>query len=95
MGNHLRKPARQFVLIGDGGDPITQMVSDLGAVVLDRAASPLVEPKIRGVDTELSGDEHSDLVRHIRTPSWKPTVAAVVLQQHREAQRRRATPPGK
>jgi hypothetical protein len=63
------------------------MVPDLGAVILDRAARPLVEPEIRGVDPELTSDEDDDVVRHLRTSARELAVAAVVLQQHRETQR--------
>ena len=41
------------------------MVPDLGAVILDRAARPLVEPEIRGVDPELTSDEDDDVVRYL------------------------------
>ena len=55
------------------------MVPDLGAVILDRAARPLVEPEIRGVDPELTSDEDDAVVRYFRTSARELAVAAVVL----------------
>ena len=56
-------------------------------MILDRAARPLVEPEIRGVDPELTSDEDDAVVRYFRTSARELAVAAVVLQQHRETQR--------
>src|SRR5664279_5008539 len=85
--NSLRQPDRQPLLICDGRDAVAEMVPDLGAVILDRAARPLVEPEIRGVDPELTSAEDDDVVRHLRTSPRELAVAAVVLRQHRETQR--------
>src|SRR5664279_30818 len=85
--NSLRQPDRQPLPIRNGRDAVAEMVPDLGAVILDRAARPLVEPEIRGVHPELTSDEDDAVVRHLRTSARELAVAAVVLQQHRETQR--------
>src|SRR6266849_4987128 len=71
------------------------MIPNLSAVILDRAARPLIEPEISGIDAELASQEDNDVIRHLSPAARKPAIPAVVLQQHREAQSGRSTPRGR
>ena len=70
------------------------MVTNLGPVILDGAASPLVETQITRRNVELAGKERDDLIPNLRPATREPAVPAVMLEQYRETQRRRATPTG-
>jgi hypothetical protein len=70
------------------------MIPNLSAVILDRAARPLIEPEISGIDAELASHEDNDVIRHLSPAARKPAIPAAVLQQHREAQSGRSPPRG-
>jgi hypothetical protein len=69
------------------------VLADLSAVVLHRAAGPLVEPQVRRRDIHLPGDELNGLVRKLRAARRKPGVLRVEPQEQREAQPRRPAFP--
>jgi hypothetical protein len=91
MGHIRCKPERQLLLIGDTRHAKTEVGTNLGAVILDRAARPLVKAKIRRQRADLPSYETDRGIRQIRTTAWKPAMPAVVLQQQSEPKRRRAS----
>ena len=62
--------------------------SDLRPVVLDGPSSPLVKTEIRSGHGNPAGHEGHYRIGEVRSAPRKPTVAAVVLQQQSEPQRR-------
>ena len=66
------------------------MLADLGAVILNRAARPLVKAQITDRHLHLAGNEVHRLLRQLRTAPGKPARPCVELQQQRETQLRRA-----
>jgi len=57
VGHVHREPSRHLLLVSDGGDTEAKVSADLGAVVLNRAAGPLVGPDLRTVHTDLACNE--------------------------------------
>jgi hypothetical protein len=60
-----REPSRHLLLVSDGGDPEAKMSADLGTVVLNRAARPLVGPDLRTVHTDLACNEVDHAIMQI------------------------------
>jgi hypothetical protein len=67
------------------------VASDLRPVVLDRAASPLVEPELGRLDTDVPGHELDRLARELAAAARKPAGPDVELQQQREPEPGRPT----
>ena len=57
---------------------------------LDLPPRPVIENQVRSGDTDLTGDELNRLISHCAPPGREPAGKGEVLQQHREAQARRA-----
>ena len=55
----------QLGLVSDGGDPEAKVSADLGAVVLNRAARPLVGPELRTVHPDLARNEVDHAIMQI------------------------------
>jgi hypothetical protein len=80
-GDVLGQPVRQVLCIIDAALPKAQMLTYLGTVVLDRAASPLVGRQVRGRDLHLQSDELHDFARQVVPVLWELAVIRVELQQ--------------
>ena len=63
------------------------MLAYLVAVVLDRAASPLIKTQIRRRDPDLPGDERDDLVGELRAARREAAMPRIELQQEDEPSR--------
>jgi hypothetical protein len=94
VGDVFRQPPRQPLRIGDAALPVAQMPADLGAVILNRAARPLVKAQVPGRHLHLTGHEVHRLLRQLRAAARKPTRPRIKLQQQRKTQPRRTTLAG-
>ncbi len=66
--------------------PEPQMAADLRPVVLDRAASPFIEPEVGCWHADLACDERHRLVIQFAPAAREPARPGVELQQQRESQ---------
>jgi hypothetical protein len=89
-----RQPRRQPLGIGHAALSEPQVLADLGAMELDRAARPFVELDFRGRDLDLGRHEAHHLVREIRATAGEAAVPGVELQQQSEARLRRSALAG-
>jgi len=67
------------------------MLTDLRPVVLDRAASPLVEAHVARLHADLPSHILHGFVRQLGPAPREPTHLSEKLQHHREAEPRRPT----
>jgi hypothetical protein len=84
-----RQPLRQLLGVDHPAHPKPQVITDLGAVVLDRPPGPVVQTKLRGRHLDLPGNVVDDLVSELCTPARESAMPRVELQQQREPQPRR------
>jgi len=78
-----RQPLRQLLGVGHPAYPKPEVIVNLGAVILDRPAGPVVQAKLRGRYLDLPSDVVDDLVGEFHPPSREPAMPRV-LQQQRE-----------
>lgn len=83
------QPPGQLVCVCHRAFPETQVRPDLGPVVLDGTAGPLIEAQVGRGDAYLAGHELHSLVRKLTTPAREPASPRVELQQQREPEPRR------
>nr|WP_208764829.1 hypothetical protein [Streptomyces brevispora] len=85
---------RQLLRVRDAALTEAEVLPDLRAVVLDRAARPVVGLQLRGRNPHLTGDELHGLTGRLCPVPGKPAVLRIELQQHGEAQSRRTALAG-
>lgn len=89
LADVLGQPSGQLLGVRDRALPEPQVPADLRAVVLDRAAGPLVEAQLLGRDLDLASDELDRLGGQLAAAPREPALLGIELQQQREPQARR------
>jgi len=90
----LSQPGGELPGVGDRAFPEPEERADLGTVILERPARPLIQPQIRGGHLHLAGNVGDRLIRKLPAAAGKPAAAVIELQQQREGQPGRAALPG-
>ncbi|MEA2231766.1 MAG: hypothetical protein QOD83_1582 [Solirubrobacteraceae bacterium] len=85
------QPAGPALLVGDGGLAKPERLADLRAVILDRAARPVIGRQLIGGDSDLVGDERDRSRWDLRAIARETRLELKELQQQREPQPSRAS----